>query len=62
MAHHADERQLQRFARRLLVAAGDDEQVAQQPVKISVVKSAECHFVSCRHRAGQGRDSVGRGS
>ena len=46
VAHDAHERGLERFARRVLVAGGDDQQVAVEAGDIRVVKSAIRRFVA----------------
>ena len=56
VSRDADQGGLQCFTRNILVAGGDDQQVAPQAVEVSVVKSALGHFISFRHCAGQRGD------
>ena len=56
MAHDPNERGLKRFARSILVAGGDDQQVAEEPGDIRVVKGAIRRFFARHQRTGQRRD------
>jgi hypothetical protein len=51
--HHAHKRCLQAFTRRLFVAAGNDQQVSQQSVKVSVIKYPVSRLIARGHCAGQ---------
>ena len=45
----AQQRELQGLARRLLATAGHDQQVAQEPLKVELVKHAIGAFVAAGH-------------
>ena len=60
VAHHAAERFLQGVTRRLVVAAGDDEEVAQQPVEVARMELPERLLVPGGEAAGEGGELVWR--
>ena len=56
MADHAQQRELQRFARGFLATAHHHQQVAEEPVKVEFVEHAIGVFVALGHARRERRD------